>query len=202
MALLSISGFFCICSIWLLTVFASMPGGNGVLLTILCRSSGESLDMTSVACWSMSGFSASCSAAFAHLSPPPAASGWPAPATPPPVVLLALLLLARLPLEVEGVAASPGGCCHSARTQCVSGRASSCKPRSFSCPRKRSSSAAMALSPGESSAARRTSATASPRCPISALAWPRRKRALKLLGSTCRASPLDSSALLKSFVFR
>mmetsp|Transcript_6042 Transcript_6042/g.14446 ORF Transcript_6042/g.14446 Transcript_6042/m.14446 type:complete len:260 (+) Transcript_6042:838-1617(+) len=193
------SGFLCSWSICDLNWLGSMPGGNGVLLIIFCKSSEESLDMASVACFSMSGFSASRSAALAQLLesplPPPAAAFVSAGA-------LVLLLLARLPLEVEGVAASRGGCCHSARTQCVCGSASSERPCSFNWPRKRSSSAAMALSAGESSAARRTSATASPRLPSSARACPRRKSALKLLGSALRASSLASSAPWKSFVFK
>mmetsp|Transcript_42292 Transcript_42292/g.131051 ORF Transcript_42292/g.131051 Transcript_42292/m.131051 type:complete len:410 (+) Transcript_42292:362-1591(+) len=187
MALLIMSGFFLICSIWLRIVAASTPGGRGALDIMLWSSSLESLDMTSVACFSMSGFSASCSAALAHLS----CSGGTAPGR-------LLLLLARLPLEVEGVAVtSAGGCCHSARTACVLGAVSSVRPCSLSCSRRRASSAAMALSPGESSAARRTSATASPRQPSSALAWPWRKRALKLLGSIIPALSLAISAASK-----
>mmetsp|Transcript_54226 Transcript_54226/g.154479 ORF Transcript_54226/g.154479 Transcript_54226/m.154479 type:complete len:357 (-) Transcript_54226:657-1727(-) len=164
MADFSISGFFRSCSIWLLTVAASMPGGSfwPLEVIIFSSSSGDMLLMRSVASFSTCGFSTSCSAALAHLSVPGA-----------PTFALLLLELARLPLEVEGVSA--GGCCHSARTACFTGATtSSLRPCSLSMPRSLVSSAAMALSPGDSSAAVRTSATASPRVPSSAFAWPLR----------------------------
>mmetsp|Transcript_90676 Transcript_90676/g.234139 ORF Transcript_90676/g.234139 Transcript_90676/m.234139 type:complete len:385 (+) Transcript_90676:176-1330(+) len=179
-AALSMSGFFCNISIWLFIIAGSMPGGKGAFAIMACSSSGESLDMASVASLSMSGFSAIFSAAcFQCSSPCPEVAG------------RLLLLVARLPLEdpapVEAQAAET--------SCCVLRRRSSSMPFSFRTPRSRESSAAMALSEGESSAACRTSATASCRVPSSARAWPRRKSALKLFGSMPKAWSAASTAL-------
>mmetsp|Transcript_111942 Transcript_111942/g.316958 ORF Transcript_111942/g.316958 Transcript_111942/m.316958 type:complete len:251 (-) Transcript_111942:132-884(-) len=171
MAAFIMSGFFWRCSIWAFIVAASMPGGRGVLPIILWRSSADMPDMTSVACFSMSGSSAS-SAAFCHLSLPK-------------VGALLLLLLALAPPPVAGD-------CHAAETSCCgcagAGASSSLRPASLTRARSRCSSAAMALSDGEISDACRTSAKASSRPPSSDRAWPLRKSALKFLGSSFSTS--------------
>mmetsp|Transcript_4186 Transcript_4186/g.11247 ORF Transcript_4186/g.11247 Transcript_4186/m.11247 type:complete len:403 (+) Transcript_4186:187-1395(+) len=179
-AVFNISGFFWRCSIWLLIILASIPGGNGWLPIILSRSSGFICDMASVACFSISGFSASEDAALTHLSSTAGAG--------------ALLLLAGW----------PPCSCHTADTSCFPSRfrPASSMPLSRNCPRSCSSSALMALSEGCKVEACLTSSTASERLPIPAWACPRRNRALKFLASSLRTSSQDSRASPKCFVFR
>mmetsp|Transcript_57770 Transcript_57770/g.151935 ORF Transcript_57770/g.151935 Transcript_57770/m.151935 type:complete len:349 (+) Transcript_57770:390-1436(+) len=176
----SISGFFWRASICCFIMEASMPGGRGAFAIICSICSGESFDIASEASFSMSGFAAILSAACAQCPGSPDAAD----------VGRLLLLVARLPPEVESPVV------HAGETSCCLGReVSSVTPVSFRISRRRASSVAMALSEGESSEASRTSATACCTSPISARAWPRRKRALKLLGSIFRARSVTSTAL-------
>mmetsp|Transcript_31092 Transcript_31092/g.88768 ORF Transcript_31092/g.88768 Transcript_31092/m.88768 type:complete len:362 (+) Transcript_31092:315-1400(+) len=183
-AVFSNSGFFCRCSIWLFMVSASMPGGNGVLPIMRWRSSGDILDMASVACFNMSGLPAICSAALAHWSEPGPVV---LPLLPPPAAFQASETTCALALL-----AAPFG----------SGIDASSMPLLFNSPCNLVNSRPMALSLGDRDWACRTSANASLKPPLASRAWPRRKYALKLLESILRASSHASTALSKFSVFK